>query len=106
MDLEVVLKWHTFVYLCTLLGCSKDVPKVRPSNGDSQEEDIEPKGNGVLDTHDDLFVIVYLQTSGVLVGLTPKELNWVMHRAKRFKWEGNTLLHVWIDGWVWVILCP
>jgi hypothetical protein len=29
-----------------------------------------------------------------------------MHRAKRFKWEGNTLLHVWIDGWVWVILCP
>jgi len=46
------------------LGCSRDVPKVRPSNGDSQEEDIEPKGNGVLDTHDDLFVIAYLQTSG------------------------------------------
>jgi hypothetical protein len=80
------------------LGCSRDVPKARPSSGDSQEKDIKPKGNGVLDIHDDLFVIAYLQTNGISVGLTPKELNWVMHKAKRFKWEGNSLLRVWIDG--------
>jgi hypothetical protein len=98
MDLEVVLRWHTFACLCTLLGCSRDVPKVGPSSKDSQEEDIEPKGNGVLDIHDDLFVISYLQTSGVLVGLTPKDLDRLMHRAKWFKWEGNSLPQVWIDG--------
>jgi hypothetical protein len=86
MDLEVVPKWHTFAYLCILLGCYKDVPKVRLNSGDSQEEDIEPKGNGILDIHDDLFVIAYSTTSGVSVGLTPKELNWVMHRVKQFKW--------------------
>ncbi len=105
-DLEVVLRWHTFACLCTLLGCSKDVPKTWPSIGDSQEEDIEPKRNGVLDIHDDLFVIAYLQTSGVSVGLTPKEPDRVMHKVKQFKWEGNSLFQVWIDGWIWVILCP
>jgi len=47
-DLEVVLRWHVFVYLCILLGCFGDVPQIRPSNGDSQDEDIEPKGNGAL----------------------------------------------------------
>jgi hypothetical protein len=44
-----------------------------------------------------LLLHIYKQV-GVLVGLTPKELNWVMHMAKQFKWEGNSLLRVWIDG--------
>lgn len=80
------------------MGCSRDVPKVRPSNGDSQEEDIEPKGNGVW-IHMMIYLLLHIYKQvGVLVGLTPKELNWVMHRAKRFKWEGNTLLHVCING--------
>jgi hypothetical protein len=26
VDLEVVLRWHVFAYLCTLLGCFRDVP--------------------------------------------------------------------------------
>ncbi len=25
VDLEAILGWHAFAYLCTLLGCSKDV---------------------------------------------------------------------------------
>jgi hypothetical protein len=28
-----------------------------------------------------------------------------VNRAKRFKWEGNSLLCMWVDGWVWVVLC-
>jgi hypothetical protein len=26
-----------------------------------------------------------------------------MHRAKWFTWEGNSLLQVWIDGWIWIV---
>jgi hypothetical protein len=30
------------------LGCFGDVPQIGPGNGDSQDENIEPKGNGAL----------------------------------------------------------
>ncbi len=72
MDLEVVPKWHVFAYY-TLLGCFKDVPQVRLGNGDSQEEDIEPKGNGVLDIHDDSPIIAYLQVGEIPIKLTIKD---------------------------------
>jgi hypothetical protein len=26
VDLEDVLRWHVFAYMCTLLGCSGDIP--------------------------------------------------------------------------------
>ncbi len=29
-----------------------------------------------------------------------------MHRAKRFKWEGNSLLRMWVDGELKVVPCP
>ncbi len=36
--------------------------------------------------------MAYLQVGEVLVGLTPKEQDRVVHRAKWFQWEGTTLL--------------
>jgi hypothetical protein len=42
----------------------------------------------------------------VLIGLTPKEKDRVVHRAKWFKWEGNSLLWMWANGEVKVMLHP
>jgi hypothetical protein len=98
MDLEVVPGWHASTYMCTLLGCFGDVPQGNTGGGNSHSDDDEPKGIGSLGIHLNLLVMAYLQASEVLVGLTPKEQDWVIHRAKRFRWEGNSLLRVWIDG--------
>jgi len=62
-------------------------------NGDSQERDIELEGNGAQDIHDDSWIIAYLQANEILVEITPKEWNHVVHKAfKHFKWKGNSLL--------------
>jgi hypothetical protein len=37
--------------------------------------------NGALDIHDDSHVIAYLQASEFLIKLTPKEWDWVVHKA-------------------------
>jgi hypothetical protein len=84
-DLEVILGWHAFAYLCTLLGLYRDVPQTSMNDGDPHDVDMESKGNGVLDIYDDALVIVYLQTNEVPIGLTPKERDHVVHRAKQFK---------------------
>jgi hypothetical protein len=68
-------------------------------NGDPFVANIEPKGDCALDIHEkDAHVILYLQVDEVLVGLTPKERDQVLHMVKQFKWEGNSFLQVWING--------
>jgi hypothetical protein len=67
--------------------------------GDSHEVDMESKSKRALDIHEDALVIAYLQIDEVLVELTPlEECDCVMHKAKWLRWEGNSLLRVWIDG--------
>jgi len=44
--------------------------------------DIKSKCNGALDIYDDAFVIAYLQAKEVPIGLTPKEKDHVVHKAK------------------------
>ncbi len=56
-------------------------------DGDPHDVDMELKGNGALDIYDDAPVITYLQANEVSIGLTPKENDYVVHRAKRFKWK-------------------
>ncbi len=56
--------------------------------------DMESEGSGALDIYYDAPIIAYLQVGEVPIGLTPKERVHVMHRAKRFKWEGNSLLQM------------
>jgi hypothetical protein len=106
VDLEVVPKWHASAYLYTLLGCSRDVPHTSVDDGDPHDVDMELKGNGALDIYDDASILAYLQESEVPIGLTPKEKDCVVHRAKWFKWEGNSLLRMWVDGQVKVVPCP
>ncbi len=60
VDLEAILKWHILTYLCTMLGCSKDVFQFNMGNEDSHDLNIESKGDGALDTHDYAHVITYL----------------------------------------------
>ncbi len=51
-------------------------------NEDSWDLDIELEGDGALNIYEDLHVIAYLQTIEVLVRLTPKKHEQVVHRAK------------------------
>jgi hypothetical protein len=74
VDLETVLGWHASTYLCTLLGCSKDVLQTNVDDGDSHDVDMESKGNVALYIYDDAHVIAYLQAKEVPLGLTSKEL--------------------------------
>jgi len=60
VDLETLLGWHVFTYLCTLLGCYEDVPHINVDDGDSHDVDMESKGNGALDIYDDAPIIAYL----------------------------------------------
>jgi hypothetical protein len=82
VDLEVILGWHASIYLCTLLGCSKDVPQTNVDDEDPYDVDMEFEGNGALNIYDDAPIIAYLQTNEVSIGLTPKERGHVVHRAK------------------------
>jgi hypothetical protein len=61
---------------------------------------MESKGNGALDIYDDAPIIAYLQIGEIPIKSTPKKNDHVVHRAKRFKWEGNSLLRMWVDGQV------
>ncbi len=62
-------------------------------NGNSYGEDIELKGIGALDIHEDAHVVAYLQTNEILVcWLTPKQWDQAVQRAKWLKCEGNSLL--------------
>jgi endo-alpha-1,4-polygalactosaminidase (GH114 family) len=76
-------------------------------NKNSCDLDIQLEGDGALDISENALIIAYLQVGEVLdVRLTPKEHDHVVHRAKQFKWEGNSLLQVWSNAWVWVMFPP
>ncbi len=60
MDLELVLKWHAFPYLCALLECFGTL-QTNKNMGHSHDVDIELEGDDVLNVHDDAPVIAYLQ---------------------------------------------
>jgi len=92
VDLETIPEWHASAYLCTLLGCFGDLPQTSVNDGDPHDVDMESKGNGALDIYDDALIITYLQASEIPIGLTPKERDCVVHKAKQFKWEGNSFL--------------
>ncbi len=106
VNVETILGWHAFAYLYTLLGCFSDVLQTNMDDGDPHDVDMELEGNGALDIYDDALVIAYLQVGEIPIRLTPKERDRVVHRAKRLKWEGNSLLRMWVEGQVKDVLCP
>jgi hypothetical protein len=72
--------------------------------GDSQDANIEPNSDGALNIHVDALVIAYLQMGEISIGLTPKEQDQIVHKAKwcKWPWEGNSFIRVWENGRVWV----
>jgi hypothetical protein len=50
--------------------------------GNSHNDNDELEGNSALEIHPELLDMAYLQGGEVLVGVTPKERNRVVHRAK------------------------
>jgi len=81
-----------------LFGCSRDAPHIDMNTKDSHGVKIVLEGDDAFDIHDDAFVIAYLEVGEVLIGLTSKEWNHVMHGAKQFKWEGDSFLQMWANG--------
>jgi fructose-1,6-bisphosphatase len=75
-------------------------------NGKFSDANIESEGDGALDLdiHQNTYVIAYLQERKVLVGLTSKECDHVVDKAKWFKWEGNSFLHTCTNEHVHVVL--
>jgi hypothetical protein len=53
--------------------------------GDSHDANIEPNSDGALNIHMHALVIAYLQMNEISIGLTPKEQNQIVHKAKWFK---------------------
>jgi len=92
VDLEVVPGWHASLYLCTLLEFYGDLPQISVDDEDPHGVDMESGGNDALNIYDDAPLIAYLQVGEVPIGLTLKERDHVVHRAKHFKWEGNFFL--------------
>ncbi len=61
-------------------------------NGDSNDVDIELESAGGLVIHANAHVIAHLKVNEVLVGLTPKSWNQIMHKVKGFNCDYNSLL--------------
>jgi hypothetical protein len=73
-----------------------DVPQGNMGNENSHnDDDDEPEGNGALEIHLDLHVMAYLYATEVLVGLTPKERNQVVHKAK---WSQGKVIPYYVRG--------
>ncbi len=90
VDLEVVLSWHVFAYLCILLGCFGNAPHSNMGNKDSCYANIKPKGDGALNILDDALLLhTYKQLIEVSIGLTHKEHDWVVHGEKNS--NGNAI---------------
>jgi hypothetical protein len=75
IDLEAILGWHVSLYLCIMLGYSRDVPHSRMGNKDSHNLEIKLKGYGALDIYEDAHVIAHLQVYEVSIEWTHKEGN-------------------------------
>jgi hypothetical protein len=89
-----------------LIGVFWLAPQTNMDDGDPYDVDMKSKGKGALDIYDDALIIAYLQACESPIGLTPKEKDRVVHRAKWFKWEGNSLLWMWANGQVMVVPYP
>jgi hypothetical protein len=61
-------------------------------DGDPHDVNMESEDNDALDNYENAPIIAYLQIDEILIGLTPKENDRVVHKAKWFKWEGNSFL--------------
>jgi hypothetical protein len=55
---------------------------------------MELEGNSALDIYDNAPSIAYLQANEVPIALTPKVKDHVVHKVKRFNWEGNSFLQM------------
>ncbi len=65
------------------MGCLGDAPQTNMGNEDNHDVNIELKGNGVLNIHEDAPIITYLQACEVLIGLAFKECDQILHKAPK-----------------------
>jgi hypothetical protein len=98
VDFEALPSWHVYGYMPTTLQCIKDVLEARLVVGNPKKR----IGNMVPWIYDS-YVITYLQVGEILIRLTPKEWNRVIHWVKWFKWKSDSLLQVWIYGWIQIV---
>jgi hypothetical protein len=80
-----------------MLGCFRDVFYNSMGDENSCDLEIELKGDGALDIHEDATIIAHLQVNEVLVRLALKEHDQVVHRVKLFKWKR---MFSYMCGWM------
>jgi hypothetical protein len=68
-------------------------------------EDIEEL-DGPKDVHEDLTLMAYFQIGDMPIGVTIDEKDWILQKAKSFKWKGHHLLIVWKDAQGMIVLYP
>jgi hypothetical protein len=70
----------------------------------------DPESSGDLtrgrDIHRDVLVMEYLRSGTLARTIGAKERDWILQRAKRFKWEGSHMLRLWEDGRVRLVPQP
>ena len=99
--------WHAVAFLCLLAIKAYAEPSddiignTRPIDSETSGELGESK-----DVYIDSRVLSYLQTGELTTGLTTKDKDRILQRAKRFKWEGSHLLRIWKDGKVRIVPLP
>jgi hypothetical protein len=77
--IRLYMPLHVNVFCWDILGF---VLETNMGTGDSYDVNIDFKNDGALDIKENAYVFAYLQISEVPIGLTPKEHDLVMHRAK------------------------
>jgi hypothetical protein len=71
--------------------------------GTSRNLEIKFDGITSMDIFGDAQMLTYLQIRELDVGLTFKEKDQVLQKAKRYHWKGQHLFTIWQDGHVQVV---
>jgi len=108
IDLEIVFGWHVVSFLCILAnGCQEVLCQVQMNPlGTSRNLEIKLDEIRSMDIFGDAQMLTYLQLGELDVGLTFKEKDRVLQKAKRYHWKGKHLLKIWQDGHVQVVPWP
>jgi hypothetical protein len=87
--------WHVISFLCILPNDHQKVSSQAQMDSSNTYRNlkIEPNDIGHVENFGDAQVLTYLQISELDVGITSKEKDQVLQRAKNYTWEKKTPSH-------------
>jgi hypothetical protein len=102
IDLEIVFGWHIVSFLCILANGYQKVTCQIQVNPLGTYRNLQIKLDDIrsMDIFGDAQMLTYLQIGELDVGLTFKEKDRVLQKAKKYHWKGQHLLMILQDGHV------